>query len=127
MKQAKSLITKAAFGLGAAAVLAGSVFAAASDTYTYDYSGADSAAAGGIMAFGVGVWILVCCVLLISIVFLVFNIMMIMDVMKRTEAEMPNKQTWMILLIVGLLFGFGPIVTLIYYFGPKKKLGPVKK
>ncbi len=132
MKQATGLISKAAFGLMSVAALASSVLAAADDygySYSYgsDLSGSDAAAASGIMALG-GLWIVfVCCMVILGIAGLAFNIWMIVDVLKRTEAEMPNRQTWMILLIVGLVLGFGALVALVYFFGPRKKLGPAKK
>ena len=41
---------------------------------------------------------------------------------QRTEAELPNKTLWLVLLIAGLVFGFGGIVALVYFLGPRKNL-----
>ena len=49
---------------------------------------------------------------------MVFSIMMIVDCSNR---EFPEKQMWMIILIVGLLIGYGLIASLLYYFIVKKK------
>ena len=64
--------------------------------------------------------LLCCCV--IGLVLIAFNVWMLVDVVKRTEAELPNKQMWMILLIVGLVIGFGGIVAIVYFLGPRKGL-----
>jgi len=133
MKLSKDLIAKSSIAIAAFTAMASTVMAADSldslYTYTYDLDNAD-AAAGGIAAMlaGLGVFgiILPLCCGLIGLVFLVFNIWMLVDVLKRTEVELPNKQMWMILLIVGLLLGFGGIVALVYFFGPRKKFAAKK-
>ncbi len=82
----------------------------------------NSAAATGILA-GVGIFILV--LLIIGIILLAFNIWMIIDCAARKDSDFPsnNKSTWLILLIVGLLFSFGWIVGLVYFFTVRKKAG----
>ncbi len=49
---------------------------------------------------------------------MVFGVMMIIDCSNRV---FPEKQMWMIILIVGLFIGYGLIASLIYYFAVKKK------
>jgi hypothetical protein len=82
-------------------------------------------AAGGGIAFGI-----LCCygiMFIVSIALLVLSIWMLIDAIGRQEYEYPNstgnsKNTWVILLIVGLIFGFGWIVALVYYFMVFKKV-----
>ena len=127
MKLSKDLIAKSAFAIAAFSALATTVMAVSSTsdglTYSYDMTGADAAGLSAMLAsLGIfGVIIPLCCGL-IGLVFLVFNIWMLVDVLKRTEVELPNKTMWMVLLIIGLFTGLGGIVALVYYFGPKKKL-----
>lgn len=92
-----------------------------SDT-TVDLSTTDTAAATGIIA-GLGVFFLVFVV--IGIALLIFNIWMLIDCAGKKETDFPNnnKNMWLILLIVGLIFSFGWIVALIYYFSIKNKAG----
>lgn len=68
------------------------------------------------------IWIVVACVLLIvSILLLVLTIKMLIHVYKRTPEECPNRDTYFILMIVGLFLGFAPIVAIVYYFDQYKK------
>lgn len=89
-------------------------------TNSVDLSTTDTAAAGGIIA-GLGIFFLVFMVICIAL--LIFNIWMLIDCAGRKESDFPNnnKNMWLILLIVGLIFSFGWIVALIYYFSIKKK------
>ncbi len=82
----------------------------------------DTAAATGIIA-GMGIFFLV--FLVIGLALWVFNLWMAIDCATRKEADFPNnnKNMWLILLIVGLLIGFGWIVALVYFFTVKKKAG----
>ena len=124
MKINKEFITKASLALGSFAMMTSSALAATTYDYMYDL---DDAAAGSAFLGLTGVWfVVVCCAALIGLLFLVLTIWMLVDVIKRTDAELPNRQTYMILLIVGLLFGFGWIVALVYFFGPRKKLAKPK-
>lgn len=127
MKLSKDLIAKSTIAIAAFSALATTVMAVTTSyddlTYTYDMTSADAAGLSAMLAsLGIfGVIIPLCCGL-IGLIFLVFNIWMLVDVLKRTEVELPSKTMWMILLIIGLLTGLGGIVALVYYFGPKKKL-----
>lgn len=127
MKLSKDLVAKTTIAITAFSVLATTVMAVSTSsdplTYSYDLSSADTAGLGAMMAsLGVFGIILPLCCGLIGLVFLVFNIWMLVDVLKRTEVELPNKTMWMVLLIIGLFTGLGGIVALVYYLGPKKKL-----
>lgn len=135
MNKIQSIATKAtalalSFGAVATSVLAeaydySDYYDLYNTTSTSTMSDADALAfLGGLGVFGV---ILPLCCGLIALIFVAFNIWMLVDVIKRTEAELPNRQTWLIVLIVGLILGFGGIAALVYYFGPRKKLAPLKK
>lgn len=131
MNKATSLISKIALGSIAflssgAAVLAES-YEDLFETYsTSDYSTSSDAlsgAMGTLFAGGFGVFgILIICGILIGCVLFVFNVWMLIDVFKRTEAQLPNRTLWIVLLIAGLLLGFGGIAAVVYYFSEKKKL-----
>lgn len=56
---------------------------------------------------------------LIAIASYAFTIMMIIDCYKR---DFKDRDTWMIILIIGLLFQYGVIASIIYYFVVKKEL-----
>lgn len=125
MKLSKDLIAKSAIAISAFSALATTAFAVSDYSYTYDLgtSAEDSAgAAAALASMGIFGIVLPLCCGLIGLLFLAFNIWMLVDVLKRTEVELPNKTTWMVLLIVGLVFGFGGLVALFYYFGPRKRL-----
>ena len=111
----------ATLGLAATSILA------QSSDYLTSYYAADTAAAGGLAAL-TGIWLVVAiCAGLIGLVFFAFNIWMAIDCYKRTDAELPNKQTWLIVMIVGLFFSFGWIAAIIYYFQVKRKLPKAAK
>lgn len=65
---------------------------------------------------------------LLGFVSLIFTIMMIIDVNKRDVAVLPNKNLYMILMLVGLFTGgWSLFVALYYYFARKKKLDAMGK
>jgi len=55
----------------------------------------------------------------LAVGFLVFWLFMLIDCAKR---EWPEKNTWLILLVVSLFFGFHWLTALLYYFLVKRKL-----
>ncbi len=84
--------------------------------YAYD-SGASTALGFGMIAlFGV--------MALVGFAFLIFQIWMIVDCMKR---QFEQRTVWLVILIAGVFFGFGWIASLIYFFMVKhKNVGAVK-
>ena len=84
-----------------------------------DYStGGGDAAAGGLSLVFLACWGIA---MIVGLLLLVLNIWMLIDVLGRQEYEFPgtsgsSKNTWVILMIVGLFLSFGWIVALIYYF-----------
>lgn len=106
--------------------VAAKLFAQTADYYTT--TAAADAAAGSVLAGLSTIYIvMICCGVLFGLLLLGLNIWMIIDCNKRTEAELPNKQTWFILLIVGLFLQFGWLVAVIYYFTVKMKLDKAGK
>jgi len=87
------------------------------DSYDYDYGTSEAPA-----------WIFIvtilcyCVAIVVGIAFLVWTIMMIIDVTKRGD-DFEQKTLWLVLLIAGLVLGFSLIVTPLYFFMVKKKLG----
>jgi hypothetical protein len=116
---AKTLSKATVFVAGIAAFAS----TALAQSYTYSSTAGD-AAAGGIGLAMLGFW---CCAGLFGLVLLGFNIWMAVDVLQRTEAEMPNRTMWLVLLIVGFFASFGWIAALVYFFTEKKKLDAAKK
>ena len=133
MTIAKNILARSIAGLVAIAAISSTVLAAANDfsyTYSTDLGSSSSDVSGpmgaALASMSIFVWVLVCCVFLIGILFLILNIWMLIDVLKRTETELPNKTMWMVLLIIGLLMGFGGLVAVVYFFGPRKRLNAAK-
>lgn len=114
-------LTKYAVPAGIAASLA--PLAAMAQDYDYSYSTtstADSAAAGGILA-GLAVFYII--FLIIALVLFVFWIIMLIDAFKRTNwKQESDKNTWLIVLIVGFVLGLGGLAAIIYYFAVKRAL-----
>ncbi|MBI4407716.1 MAG: hypothetical protein HY565_04440 [Candidatus Kerfeldbacteria bacterium] len=78
--------------------------------YAYD-SGASTALGFGMIAlFGV--------MALVGFAFLIFQIWMIVDCMKR---QFEQRTVWLVILIAGVFFGFGWIASIIYFFMVKHK------
>lgn len=100
MEAANEALNEAAANLGTAATAAG-------------------VAATGIAALAIG-WIIFWAVFaLLSLIFFIWWIFMLIDCVKR---DFPEKNTYLIVLIVGLFIPFGVVITtLIYYFAIYKK------
>jgi glucan phosphoethanolaminetransferase (alkaline phosphatase superfamily) len=76
---------------------------------------ATTAAGTGIFAAMFGFWAIFG---VISLVFFIWWIVLLIDLTKR---EFPEKTTWLILMVVGLLIGFVWLIDIIYYFAIVKK------
>jgi hypothetical protein len=85
--------------------------------YNYDYNSDSSA---GVAAAGLGIVFIIIAMIggLIGLLLFVFEIWMVIDCAKRT---FDNKTLWMVILIAGFFFGFGPIAAIIYFFVIKRK------
>jgi hypothetical protein len=84
-----------------------------------DYSSSVGNAAAG----GLGIAYLACMGIfgLIALLLFVLNVWMLIDCAGRQEYEFPgstgsSKTLWLVLLIAGLVVGFGWIVAIVYYF-----------
>jgi hypothetical protein len=122
MGTAKYVLAKFAGVLSATALFSSRVFGA---DYTYDYytsSELDPAAGGLFGAMGVGMIALYCCACLFALVWIGFSIWMLIDVIKRTDTELPNKTMWLVLILL-----VGGIPAIIYFFGPRKQMDAGKK
>jgi len=104
---------------------------AAEDDMVTDYtvtSTADTAAAtaaGGALLGGLLIFWLVFAV--IGLALFIFWIFMLIDCIKRTNwKQESDKNLWLILLIVGLVIGVGPIAAIVYYFAVKRQLDAKK-
>ena len=128
----RNFLIKAGVALAGFSALAGTAIAASSDLYDYTYgytTAADVAGLGGILA-GLGIFgvILPICCGLVIFVLAIFNIWMFVDVLNKTEAQLPNRTMWIVLLAVGFFMaGLGGIAGLVYFFGPRKKINSGKK
>jgi len=91
-------------------------------------SSADAAAAaaivGGATAIGVGAMIVGIIGGLIGLAFLIWWIVLLVDLSKR---EFPQKSTYMILMILGFFLGFYWLMDIIYYFAIVKNNVGTKK
>ena len=79
------------------------------DYYYNDYNTYDSGAGA---ALGIGMLIFIGFMSLIGLAFLIFQIIMIVDCVKR---QFEQRTVWLIVLIAGLFFGFGWIASIIYF------------
>lgn len=90
--------------------------AARAQTYDYDYNyELSNAETTGILA-GLGIFFLV--FLVIGLLSLVFWILMLVHAIKN---EIPDKNMWLIILLVSFVVGLGLIGALVYYFAVKRK------
>lgn len=122
MNKTMSLISKAGLALSTIGLMAGKVLAATYD-YEYDFGTMDTGAADAAVAGFSGIMIVVwCCVAIIGIAFLALWVWMLIDVIKRTEAELPDKTMWIIIIIL-----LGSLGALVYYFVKKRPLDKGKK
>jgi len=88
-----------------------------------DLSTGAAAGAAGLAFTGV----ILVITLLASIIWLIFFIWWIVLLVDLTKREFPQKTTYLILMILGLVFGFYPIMDLVYYFAIVKKGVGTKK
>jgi hypothetical protein len=126
----KRLLKYGAFA-GTAMALMPLAARAAEDDMVTDYtvtSTADTAAAtaaGGAFLGGLLIFWLVFAV--IGLALFIFWIFMLIDCIKRTNwKQESDKNLWLILLIVGLVIGVGPIAAIVYYFAVKRQLDAKK-
>jgi hypothetical protein len=89
----------------------------AQDAYAQSAATAAAAAKTG-LALGAGFLAFIWIYSLICLAFFVWWIILIIDLSKR---DFPEKTTWMIILIVGLVIGLVWLVDLLYYFMVVKK------
>ena len=61
-------------------------------------------------------------IFLLGLLSLAFAIWMLVDCIKRDEAEFKDKTLWTVLLAVGLVTGYSLVLSVVYYFIVKKKL-----
>lgn len=114
----KIFATLSGLALSAVAPVAALAQSAADYNYNYDYdysSGASDAAAAGL---GIGLLIMWGIVMLLGLAFFIFWIMMLMDAFKR---QWPERQTWLIILIVSFFLSLSWLAAILYYFLVKRK------
>lgn len=86
---------------------------------------AAATAAGGALLGGLLIFWLVFAV--IGLALFIFWIFMLIDCIKRTNwKQESDKNLWLIVLIVGLVVGLGPIAAIVYYFAVKRQLDAKK-
>lgn len=85
---------------------------------------ATTAAAGAVAGVAVGgMMVFFGAMILVGLAFLIFWVLMLIDCAKR---EFPDKNTWLIVLIVSFFVGMQWLAALLYYFMVKNKnLGPI--
>ena len=83
-----------------------------------DLANASIAISAGSTAFLGGLLIFWIIAAIIGLVFFIWWIVLLIDLTKR---DFPQKQTYMIIMILGFFLGFVWLVDLIYYFGIVKK------
>lgn len=85
---------------------------------------AAAVATSGVAAIGIGVLIFSIIAGLIGLIFLIWWIVLLVDLAKR---EFPAKTTYLILMILAFFLGFIPIMDLVYYFAVVRKGVGTKK
>lgn len=113
MGKFQNLAIKASTIVGSLGALVSQV-AAYDSTYDMYTSTADTGALAGLAAVNI---IVLCCSGVIALLSLALWVWMLIDVLKRTEAELPDKTTWIIVVV--LLGGLG---ALIYFFAKRREL-----
>lgn len=53
---------------------------------------------------------------------LVFVVWMLIDCIKRKEENFKDRTLWIVLLVLGLFFGYSLIISVVYYFAVKQEL-----
>lgn len=82
---------------------------------TSDNSAAAGVALAGIFGGFLIIWVIVG---LIALAFLIWWIILLIDCINR---DFPDRTTWLVVLIVGFVFGFIWLVDILYYFLVIKK------
>jgi hypothetical protein len=83
-----------------------------------DAEQAAAVATTGAAAVGIGLIIFWIFAVVVGLVFLIWWIVLLIDLTKR---DFPQKNTWLILMILGLVFGFVIIIDIVYYFAVVKQ------
>ena len=110
MSKIKKLAAGILSSLAAVSFAVTKVLAQSYDYYSYSSPGTDT------FFTGVSVVMLVvyCCLLIFGLIYLVFTVLMIVDVAKRPD-EQANKVVWILVML------FIPFGTVLYYFLVKRK------
>lgn len=114
MKKLFSKVAAITAGLSVPALTFAQNYNYALDDYSYDTEISDGAAA----ALGIGMMVVIGISVLIGLAFLIFWIMMLVDLSKR---DFEQKSTWMIMLIVSFFLGLHWLAAIVYYFMIKRK------
>ena len=61
-------------------------------------------------------------IILLGLALTAFSVWMLIDCLKRDEAEFKDKTLWTVLLAVGFFAGYSLILSIVYYFVVKKEL-----
>lgn len=114
----KNFISKAIGLLGFASLPALSL---AQSDYSYDYNydtTTSTTSDGAAAAIGIGMILFIGFVVLVCLAFLILWIVMLIDCFKR---QFEQRNTWLIILIIGFFIGYYPIAAIVYYFMVKRK------
>jgi len=87
-------------------------------SYDATSAAADATSAG----LGVGMMVLWCCLAIVGLVGIAFEIWMLIDVLKRSDAEEPNKIMWVLIILLTSYIG-----SLVYFFVERKKFKAPKQ